>query len=66
MGLKFVECDTCRVKSGTPILCSGCVHNRTVIENYQQFLGAMKDALEHVDHPTTEQVINFIEEQLHE
>jgi hypothetical protein len=30
--LEFNECDTCRVKPGSPTLCSGCLHNRAVIE----------------------------------
>lgn len=29
----FMECDTCRAKPGTPILCAGCSHNRTRIHN---------------------------------
>lgn len=31
MKKKFIECDTCRAKPGSPILCSGCLHNRDVI-----------------------------------
>lgn len=27
----FMECDTCRAKPGTPPLCAGCLHNRSVI-----------------------------------
>lgn len=27
----FVECDSCIVKPGMPILCNGCLHNRRVI-----------------------------------
>lgn len=27
----FIECDTCRSKPGSPVLCAGCLHNRTVI-----------------------------------
>lgn len=34
--LAFVECDTCRAKSGTPPLCMGCLHNRLVIEAFDQ------------------------------
>lgn len=30
----FIECDTCRVKSGSPTLCRGCLHNREVIEGF--------------------------------
>jgi hypothetical protein len=32
MRLGFMECDSCREKSGAPCLCNGCLHNRTVIE----------------------------------
>jgi hypothetical protein len=28
---EFMECDTCRAKPGSPILCHGCLHNRAVI-----------------------------------
>jgi hypothetical protein len=28
----FIECDSCRAKPGTPVLCAGCLHNRAVIE----------------------------------
>ena len=30
---EFMECDTCRAKPGTPILCDGCLHNRAAIES---------------------------------
>lgn len=29
---EFMECDTCRAKAGSPTLCQGCLHNRTLIE----------------------------------
>ncbi len=29
--LEFVECDTCRAKPGSPVLCGGCLRNRFVI-----------------------------------
>lgn len=29
---KFMECDTCRGKPGSPPLCKGCIHNRSLIE----------------------------------
>lgn len=32
MTSKFTECDACRSKLGSPILCSGCFANRAVIE----------------------------------
>lgn len=28
---EFIECDTCRAKPGSPILCQGCLHNRDLI-----------------------------------
>ena len=28
---EFMECDTCRAKPGTPILCRGCLHNRSAM-----------------------------------
>ena len=33
--LEFMECDTCRAKAGSPYLCSGCLHNRDVIQALQ-------------------------------
>ncbi len=33
---RFVECDACRSKSGSPTLCRGCLHNREVIEAYER------------------------------
>ncbi len=32
---KFMECDACRVKPGTPELCASCLHNRSLIEATQ-------------------------------
>lgn len=29
---EFEECDTCKVKPGSPDLCQGCVRNRLLIE----------------------------------
>ena len=37
---KFIECDTCRAKPGSPTLCRGCLHNREIIEAYQEQLKA--------------------------
>ena len=34
--LEFMECDSCRVKPGSPPLCAGCLHNREVIENLRK------------------------------
>lgn len=30
--IEFTECDTCRAKPGSPVLCRGCVLNRMAIE----------------------------------
>lgn len=35
MNEEFMECDTCRAKCGTPILCNGCLHNRILITKLQ-------------------------------
>lgn len=31
--MNFIECDTCRVKPGSPALCSSCYNNRRVIDD---------------------------------
>lgn len=31
MNYEFVECDTCRAKSGSPTLCAGCLSNRAAL-----------------------------------
>lgn len=31
--IKFMECDSCRNKPGSPYLCIGCLHNRQAIES---------------------------------
>lgn len=33
---KFMECDSCREKPGSPILCKGCIHNRSLIEKLRK------------------------------
>jgi hypothetical protein len=35
----FVECDTCRAKSGSPVLCSGCLSNRQLISQLKDIIG---------------------------
>ena len=32
ISLVFVECGTCRAKSGSPTLCPSCQHNRMIID----------------------------------
>lgn len=34
--IAFKECDTCRAKPGTPILCEGCLHNREALYRAQE------------------------------
>lgn len=34
--LRFMECDACAAKPGSPTLCAGCLHNRDVISAYNQ------------------------------
>ena len=46
--LEFVECDICNSKPGSPRLCSGCVHNRQVIEDLRALLGKCKRAVDYV------------------
>ena len=36
---EFVECETCRAKPGSPILCHGCLSNRALIFNLKKELG---------------------------
>lgn len=36
--IEFVECDECKRKSGTPILCEGCIANRDAIESLKEKL----------------------------
>lgn len=40
---EFKECDTCIVKPGSPQLCSGCFHNRTIIDAYNQKITQTKE-----------------------
>jgi len=48
----FQECDTCRAKPGTPVLCAGCLHNRSAIENIREAwranLDRMNSTIEHL------------------
>lgn len=43
---KFMECDTCRAKPGSPPLCVGCLHNRTVIEESENLLSRIAENFE--------------------
>lgn len=33
---EFTECDSCRQKPGTPVLCDGCLANRVLIAELQK------------------------------
>lgn len=33
--LEFRECDACKAKPGSPVLCDGCLYNRRVIGRLQ-------------------------------
>ena len=35
MNEDFLECETCRAKPGTPVLCASCLHNRALISRLQ-------------------------------
>jgi hypothetical protein len=45
---EFIECDTCRAKTGSPVLCGGCLGNRKTIsdlqEKYLKAVDMLKDA----------------------
>lgn len=47
--MEFRECDTCRAKPGSPILCSGCLHNRAVIEDALKARDAIREALKNLE-----------------
>jgi hypothetical protein len=34
----FQECDTCRAKPGSPLLCAGCIHNHNEQERFNEAL----------------------------
>jgi len=40
---EFRECDTCSAKLGSPILCSGCLHNRLIISKISQKLAEQEE-----------------------
>jgi hypothetical protein len=33
---EFMECDSCKIKPGSPTLCNGCLNNRMVINNLKK------------------------------
>lgn len=59
--LKFMECSTCAAKPGSPILCQGCLNNRTVID---RLLEERRKARE-LFHITNPDLPNFTENLKH-
>jgi hypothetical protein len=47
--MSFMECDTCRAKSGSPALCSGCLANRKTITELEAVLTDINDRIENSD-----------------
>ena len=45
----FRECDTCNTKPGSPVLCSGCLHNRQYISKLEQGMKKLKRAADLLD-----------------
>lgn len=39
--LEYRECDTCSKKPGSPILCGGCLNNRSAIEQRDKIINEM-------------------------
>ncbi len=42
----FLECDTCRAKLGSPLLCPGCISNRASIQALEAERDRLREALE--------------------
>jgi len=57
---KFVECDTCRAKPGSPVLCNSCLSNRALIEKLRDEAG--KPQPKRVDYP----VVQYFNYYLHD
>ena len=39
----FIECDNCKAKSGSPILCMGCFTNRLRLEMAERLIDALTE-----------------------
>lgn len=40
---EFIECKECSSKTGSPVLCNSCLHNRSVIANLGAELKKLQD-----------------------
>jgi len=45
---EFVECDTCRKKEGSPILCEGCLKNRQIISNLVKYINNQNERIQNI------------------
>lgn len=43
---EFTECDTCRAKPGSPLLCSGCLANRATIASLQSEVANLRNEVD--------------------
>ena len=43
--INFVECDTCKTKPGSPILCAGCLYNRQIISNAGDYINYLLEKI---------------------
>jgi len=39
---EFIECDACREKSGSPVLCDGCLKNRSTINCLEMIISSLR------------------------
>ena len=49
--IEFQECDTCKAKPGSPILCNGCVKNRQVISSAERCINELNKIIEKFNRP---------------
>lgn len=61
--MEFMECDSCRGKSGTPTLCRGCLHNREVISKFAQVCKENEISLKEVVRPTIAERMTKLDHQ---
>jgi len=45
----YRECDTCSKKPGSPTLCSGCLNNRSAIEQRDNIIKELMHKMEIID-----------------